>query len=130
MRIAGAEQAMAHLATWARRERWREPCQGAVRAHFATVCAAAGMDEEKLAQEIGEEHYEMAQACAFEDFFANGAGTKRRNVIEDYLDQRGWKEAIGGRDYLRALRASLMSLYEVTEVRPGVGMVLRDLMRD
>lgn len=130
MRIAGAEQALAHLTTWARRERWRELCQRAVRAHFATVCAAAGMNEEKLAEEIGEEHYEMAQACALEDFFANGAGTKGRNVIEDYLDQRGWKEAIGGRDYLRALRASLMSLYEVIEVRPGVGLVLRDLMRN
>jgi len=130
MRIAGADEALEHLAAWARRERWREPCQRALAAHFETICRAAGMDEKELAEEIGEEHYEIAQACAFEDFLAGGVGWRGRNVIDDYIDQRGWKEAIGGRDYLRALRASLMSLYEVVEVRPGAGLVLRDLIRD
>lgn len=39
MRIAGAEEALEHLAAWARRERWREVCQRAVATHFDTVCA-------------------------------------------------------------------------------------------
>jgi hypothetical protein len=55
--------------------------------------------------------------------------SRRSNVIDDYLDQRGWKESIQARDYLRALRGSVMSLYEVVEVKPGRGLVLRDLVR-
>lgn len=129
MKIAGAEEALERLAAWAPRERWREVCRRALAAHFETLCAGAGMSEEELAEEIGEEQYETAEACAFEDFITSGSGTKGRNVIDDYLDQRAWREAIGGRDYLRALRASLMSLYEVAEVRPGAGLVLRDLIR-
>ena len=45
------------------------------------------------------------------------------------LDQRGWKESLQARDYLRALRGSVMSLYEVVEVKPDCGLVLRDLVR-
>jgi len=51
------------------------------------------------------------------------------NVIDDYLEQRGWKTSIQARDYLRTLRGSLMSLYEVVEVKPDRGLVLRDLVR-
>jgi len=96
MRIAGTEEALEHLTAWGRRERWREVWQRAVATHFNRVCAGAGMSEEELAEEIGEEHYEAARACAFEDFLASGSGAKGRNVIDDYLDQRVWKEAIGG----------------------------------
>jgi len=87
------------------------------------------MTEEELAEALGEFHYEMAEACAFEDFCSR-TGPRGRNVIDDYLDHRGWRESISGRDYLRGLRNSVMSLYEVVEVKPGRGLVLRDLVRD
>jgi hypothetical protein len=129
MKIAGAEEALEHVVAWAGRERWRKPCRRTLTAHFETVCAAVGMNEDELVEQIGEERYEMTQGSAFEDFLASDLGAKGRNIIDDYLDQRGWKETIGGRDYLRALRASLMSLYEVVEVRPRAGLLMRDLIR-
>jgi DNA invertase Pin-like site-specific DNA recombinase len=52
--------------------------------------------------------------------------TTVRHIFTRYC---GWKESIPARDYLRALRGSVMSLYEVVEVKPGRGLVLRDLVR-
>jgi hypothetical protein len=100
----------------------------AIAAHFEPVCAKSGISEDELAEALGEFHYEM-EACAFEDFCSRRRASRRSNVIDDYLDQRGWKESMQARDYLRALRGSVMSLYEVVEVKPGGGLVLRDLVR-
>jgi hypothetical protein len=129
MRIPGADEAIEHLARWAGRGRWKEECMHAIAAHFEPVCAKSGISEDELAETLGEFHYEMVEACAFEDFCSRRPASRRSNVIDDYLDQRGWKESIPARDYLRALRGSVMSLYEVVEVKPGRGLVLRDLVR-
>ena len=129
MRIPGADEAIEHLARWAGRGRWKEECMRAIAAHFEPVCAKSGISEDELAETLGEFHYEMVEACAFEDFCSRRPASRRSNVIDDYLDQRGWKESIPARDYLRALRGSVMSLYEVVEVKPGRGLVLRDLVR-
>ncbi len=129
MRIPGADEAIEHLARWAGRGRWKEECMRAIAAHFEPVCAKSGISEDELAEALGEFHYEMVEACAFEDFCSRRPASRRSNVIDDYLDQRGWKESIQARDYLRALRGSVMSLYEVVEVKPGRGLVLRDLVR-
>jgi hypothetical protein len=129
MRIPGADEAIEHLARWAGRGRWKEECMRAIAAHFEPVCAKSGISQDELAEALGEFHYEMVEACAFEDFCSRRPASRRSNVIDDYLDQRGWKESIQARDYLRALRGSVMSLYEVVEVNPGRGLVLRDLVR-
>ena len=129
MRIPGADEALEHLARWAGRGRWKEECMRAINTHFEPVCAKAGITEDELADALGEFHYEMVEACAFEDFCSCRPASRRRNVIDDYLDQRGWRESIQARDYLRALRGSVMSLYEVAEVKPDRGLVLRDLVR-
>jgi len=122
MKIPGAEEASEHIASWAARGRWKEQCQRVFDEHLEPVCAKAGIDEDELAELLGEQHYHMIQACAFEDFLCRRVGPKNRNVIDDYLDQRAWKESIPGRDYLRVLRDSVMSLYEVVEVKPGRGL--------
>jgi hypothetical protein len=129
MRIPGAEEALEHIASWAARGRWKEECHRVLDEHLEPVCAKAGIDEDELAKLLGEHHYEMIQACGFEDFLSRRLGPKSRNVIDDYLDQRAWKESIPARDYLRALRSSVMSIYEVMGVKPGRGLVLRDLIR-
>jgi hypothetical protein len=129
MRIPGADEAIEHLARWAGRGRWKEECIRAIAAHFEPVCAKSGISEDEFAEALGEFHYEMVEACAFEDFCSRRPASRRSNVIDDYLDQRGWKESIQARDYLRALRASVVSLYEVVEVKPNRGLVLRDLVR-
>jgi hypothetical protein len=129
MRIPGTEEALEHIASWAARGRWKEVCHRVLDEHFEPVCTKAGIDEGELAELLGEHHYQTIQGCAFEDFLSRRIGPKARNVIDEYLDQRAWKESIPGRDYLRALRDSVMSIYEVVEVKPGRGLVLRDLIR-
>ncbi|MGA2458051.1 MAG: hypothetical protein ABSF85_10825 [Terriglobales bacterium] len=105
MRIPGADEALEHLARWAARGRWKEECMRAIADHFEPVCAKAGITEDELAEDLGKFHYEMVEACAFEDFCSRRAASMRDNVIDEYLDQRGWKESLQARDYLRALRS-------------------------
>src|SRR3546814_1342303 len=46
-----------------------------------------------------------------------------------YIRRRGWNESGPTKIYLRALRSSVMSLHEVSEVEPGSGFLVRDLIR-
>ena len=50
------------------------------------------------------------------------------NVIDDYLERRGWCESDSARRYLEALRDSTPSLYEVVDIDPGTSLTLRDLL--
>ena len=52
-----------------------------------------------------------------------------RNIADDYLRRRGWKEGVSTREYIAGLRRSVISLYEVSELVPGESMLLRDLVR-
>jgi hypothetical protein len=65
--------------------------------------------------------------CAFEDLVS--AGRAERNIADDYLKRRGWKESAGTRAYIEALRRSSMSLYEVSDIISGVSFPARDLVR-
>ena len=47
------------------------------------------------------------------------SGSSERNVADEYLKRRGWKESAGARAYIRAQRTSVMSLYEVSDVVVG-----------
>jgi hypothetical protein len=64
-----------------------------------------------------------------EDFVTRTHDADGRNVVDDYLKRRGWKESVATKRYLQALRDSDMSLYEVDEVVPGQSFVARDLVR-
>ena len=52
-----------------------------------------------------------------------------RNVVDDYLKRRAWKEPAAIKRYLEALRRSTMSVYEVIDTTPGSHFVVRDLVR-
>ncbi len=52
-----------------------------------------------------------------------------RNIADDYLRRRGWKESVSTREYIAGLRRSVISLYEVSGLVPGESMLLRDLVR-
>src|SRR5262249_26087132 len=52
-----------------------------------------------------------------------------RNVVDDYLKRRGWKESASARAYMSALRRSVMSLYEVSDIIRDTSFRARDLMR-
>ena len=39
-----------------------------------------------------------------------------RNLVDDYLKRSGWKESVQAKAYMKTLRTSVMSLYEVSEI--------------
>ena len=56
-------------------------------------------------------------------------GRDNDNPVEVYLRRRGWKEPVAVRTYMAALRNSVMSLYEVSDIITGQSFRARDLVR-
>src|SRR3546814_1431144 len=63
------------------------------------------------------------------DWSSDVCSSDLRNIVDDYIRRRGWNESGSTKIYLRALRSSVMSLYEVSEVEPGSGFLVRDLIQ-
>src|SRR3546814_3526942 len=63
------------------------------------------------------------------DWSSDVCSSDLRNIVDDYIRRRGWNESGSTKIYLRALRSSVMSLYEVNEVEPGSGFLVRDLIQ-
>ena len=116
------------LIAWARRDEWREAMASAFHHHVAAACEGAGIEPSDLARVIDEHAFSAVWGSAFEDLLAQDL-PDGRNVVDDYLKRRGWKESVPTREYVAGLRRSVLSLYEVSEVAPGESMALRDLVR-
>ena len=56
-------------------------------------------------------------------------GAEGSNIVDDYLKRRGWKESASARAYMLALRSSVMSLYEVSDIVRDTSFRARDLVR-
>jgi hypothetical protein len=84
--------------------------------------------DEQLADILGDEHVGALWRCVFEDLLARDLDDGR-NIVDDYLKRRGWKESASSRAYMLALRSSVVSLYEVSEIVPDECFLARDLVR-
>ena len=115
------------LMEWSRRDPWREQMGVAIEKHLGRACALNDLAIEELPDVIGPLAM-TALDCAFEDCCAT-VWEDGSNLAGDYLKRRGWKETAINRAYIAALRDSVMSLYEVSEVRPGESFLARDLVR-
>jgi hypothetical protein len=111
------------------RDVWRECFEEIFDAHVGAVLRASEMDFEDLAAMLGEQHAMTLWGCAFEDFLTQDFDVDGVNIIDDYLKRRSWKEGPKAKAYMKALRRSVMSLYEVSEIVPGVSFKARDLLR-
>ena len=107
---------------------WRERLQAVVAEHLVPALAEFDLDHDELADLLGEQWSGVLWGCGFEDFL--GRQYDDGNIVDLYLKRRGWKETVLNRAYFAALRDTPVSLYEVTDVRPGTSMVLRDLLSD
>ncbi|MBL6459515.1 hypothetical protein JMJ55_29840 [Belnapia sp. T6] len=119
---------IAGLIAWAKREEWRGALAELLDRHSAQACAAAGIEMEDIADVLGDDAATVLWGAAFEDLVATDL-PGGRNVADDYLRRRGWKEGPSTRDYITGLRRSVISLYEVSGLVPGESMQLRDLVR-
>jgi hypothetical protein len=123
------DKAIRNVMTWAQRPEWPDEQAAVFEDHLAPVCDRIGISQEELVQELEEHGYGgMLFGMLFEDFVSRRL-TGDRNLIDDYLQRRGWRESVPGRRYLQQLRDSALSLYEVVEVSPGHHCELRDLVR-
>ncbi|MEJ0028348.1 MAG: hypothetical protein WDN01_20165 [Rhizomicrobium sp.] len=119
---------LAGLVKWAEREEWREPFSELMILHLGPACAKAGVAIEDLPDVIGDDRTGVLWGCIFEDFLTREL-EDGSNVADDYLKRRGWKESVPTRRYVAALRSSVMSLYEISEVVRDQGFLARDLIR-
>ncbi len=116
------------LMKWLQRDEWRQPYNELIERHLGPPCERAGIAFGELADVIGSEHVGNLWGCMFEDFLTldlDGTG----NIVDDYLRRRGWKESVASNRYMMALRSSIMSLYEVSDVVRDQSFLARDLLR-
>ncbi len=114
------------LMRWLRRDSWREAFSEVLDSHLGPACAKTGIEISELAEVVGAHWAATLWGCAFEDFLTrdlDGLG----NIVEDYLRRRGWNEKAPDKTYMTGLRSSVMSLYEVSDIRPGESFLARDL---
>jgi len=120
-------QSIQGLIKWSQRGEWRDNFEAALERHVGPACSSAGIGLDELEEIIGDHWMSTLWGCVFEDLVS--AGRAERNVADDYLKRRGWKESAGTRAYIEALRRSSMSLYEVSDIVGGVSFLARDLVR-
>jgi hypothetical protein len=111
-----------------RRDEWREAFEETLDQHLTAACAQAGVEKAELAKVLDDRALSNLWGCVFEDFLTreDEAGL---NIVDDYIRRRAWKESASDRRYMVGLRNSLMSLYEVSGIEPGVSLLARDLIR-
>jgi hypothetical protein len=119
---------LAGLMKFLRREQWREAFNEVLDRHLAPACAKADVAIDELPDLVGDHHTSVLWSCVFEDFLTRDLDDGR-NIVDDYLKRRGWKESASNRAYIAALRSSVMSLYEVSDIVREESFLARDLVR-
>jgi len=122
------------LIRWLGRDEWRERFDEVLWLHLGPACERAGIETGESAGVVGPHMAMTLWGCTFEDFLTrtidqDAPGQDGRNIVDDYLKRRGWKEPVPARRYMQGLRQSVMSLYEVRGIVPGASFLARDLLR-
>jgi hypothetical protein len=128
MRIPGADQAIGNLVKWSAKDEWAPLRDQVFAEHLGPIQERFGIPDEELVDLLGDA-FSMVFGFILEDFFAARLGEEgERNVIDDYLKRRGWREKVPAKCYLEAIRDSVPSLYEVVDLEPGRSLTVRDLI--
>ena len=110
------------------RDEWREPFDEILQSHLFVACRNAEVEVDELGDILGPNMAMTLWGCAFEDFLARDLAGGR-NMVDDYLKRRSYKESPPAKAYMKAIRTSVMSLYEVSDIEPGRSFMARDLIR-
>ncbi len=128
---SNTDKAIRNVIKWANRPAWSAQQDAVFDEHISPVCERIGLSQGELAEELEAHGYNgMLFGIMFEDFLSRRLPPDDRNVVDDYLKRRGWRESVPGRRYLQQLRDSVLSLYEVVDVSQGRHCDLRDLLRE
>ncbi len=99
---------LAGLMKWLRRAEWQDAFDELLHRHLAPACAKVDVAIDELPELIGDQHLTVLWGCVFEDFLARNLDDGR-NIVDDYLKRRGWKESASNKAYMAALRSSVMT---------------------
>ena len=125
------DKAIRNLLKWSDRPEWLEAKMSIFDDHLIPVSEHLNFHPDDLGQELADAGYwDMLYGVMLEDFFSCRFDPEDDNVIDDYLEHRGWRESVRGRRYLEQLRDSVLSLYEVVEVSPGNHCDIKDVIRE
>lgn len=117
------------LMKWITRHEWRDRFAEVYDAHLQPACERSGVDVDEVVSILGEDFFmTTVWGSAFEDFLTRDFDGGH-NIVEDYLKRRGWKESASTRAYMTALRTSVASLYEVSDIIKDTSFRARDLVR-
>lgn len=111
------------------RDEWHDCFEDTLDDHFGPVLDAGNIEFDDLAEMLGEHWAMTLWGCAFEDFLTQDFEIEGGNIVDEYLKRRVWKEGAQAKAYMKALRTSVMSLYEVSDIVPGKSLMARDLIR-
>jgi hypothetical protein len=117
------------LIKWLHREEWRDRFAETFDAHLLPACKQTGLEANEVVTTLGKDWFtRTVWGSAFEDFLTRDFddGT---NVVDDYLKRRGWKESPSTRTYMGALRSSVPSLYEISDIVRDKSFKARDLVQ-
>lgn len=116
------------LAFISREGSWRERLQDVVAEHLLPSLEEFEMDQDDLAEVLGDQWSGVLWGCGLEDFLSrtNDDG----NIVDLYLKRRGWKDTALNRENFAVLRDTPVSLYEISNVEPGASKMLRDRLAD
>ena len=128
MGIPSIDRATQNLVQWAAPGEWEALQREFFEAHFEPVTDGIDLPDDAF-EVLPDEDGGMLSVFMLEEFFTARFGEHgERNVVDDYLKRRGWRESVPARRYLEALRDSTLSLYEVVDIVRGRHMTVRDLL--
>ena len=107
---------------------WLGRLQEVVAEHLMPALEEFDLEHDELDEVLGEPWSGVLWGCGFEDFLSRNYDDG--NIVDLYLKRRGWNETAPNRAYFAALRDTPVSLYEVSDVKSGTSMVLKDLLGD
>lgn len=125
-----SEHNLSGLMKFVDRAEWAEAFEDVLAEHFATALDTLDLEFDDIPGLLGDDWARTLWGCAFEDFLTRHVVPDGRNVVDNYLKRRGWKESAQNRTYIAALRSSFMSLHEVSDIVPGQSFRARDLVRN
>jgi len=123
-------KAIRHLMDWSERPEWEDQKIAIYERNIDAAAERIEIEVDELLQMLQEAGLlEMLMLFCFEDLATSRSSDDGRNLIDDFLKRRGWREGVHGRRYLRQLGEAVLSLYEVQAVAPGRYCDVVDLVR-
>lgn len=121
------DTAIKHLMAYVdKSDKWRERLEDTARELISKAARTLDVSIDELDEFLSAGPYgHMYFGIAFEETVAVHWHNEPLSLVEQYLEQRGWREGPAGLKYLRALAKSELGFWEITAVQPGAHIDVR-----